>query len=100
MRKGKLSVDTLDVAAQLTNWLTPATSDMNGVRKLDGKRSGGLNTQATTLGGAVRQCDVKTEKSGPSQLNPLFSLWLMGYPTEWAHCAEQVTQLSRKSLRK
>ena len=165
MRKGKLSVDTLDVAAQLADWLTPATSDMNGVRKLDGKRSGGLNTQATTLwgtplanpangtpeaflqrkrkavtkgakmgisltdiqmqaksvlwptvtaqdniqmvgqynkktgttlGGAVRQCDVKTEKSGPSQLNPLFSLWLMGYPTEWGSCVVRGTQLSLK----
>ena len=27
-------------------WLPPATSDANGVRELDGKRSGGLNTQA------------------------------------------------------
>ena len=27
-----------------TGWLTPATSDTNGIRELDGKRSGGLNT--------------------------------------------------------
>lgn len=177
IRNGKLSVDTLDVAAQLAStWLTPTTSDMNGVRQLDGKRSGGLNTQVTglwatpntldhmalrseealkrqaqgarkgrtfpcnlreqvdercqeiyaesvlwptvttqdnsqlagqysktngtTLGGAVRQCDVKTEKSAPSQLNPRFSLWLMGYPTGWASCAERVTPSSRKSRQK
>jgi len=161
-------------------WLTPTTSDTNGVRELDGKRSGGLNTQATavpglwatpntldhmapkseeamkkqaqgarkgrtfpcnlreqvdvrsqeiyaesaslwptvttqdnaqmagqysktngtTLGGAVRQCNAKTEKSAPSQLNPRFSLWLMGYPIEWAYCAERVTPLSRRSRRK
>ena len=230
IRNGKLSVDTLDVAAQLAStWLTPTTSDMNGVRELDGKRSGGLNTQVTglwatpntldhmalrseealkrqaqgarkgrtfpcnlreqvdercqeiyaesselqlkattlwgtpvanpangspeaflerkrkavakgskmgvsltdiqmqaksvlwptvttkdnsqlagqysktngtTLGGAVRQCNVKTEKSAPSQLNPRFSLWLMGYPTGWASCAERVTPSSRKSRQK
>ena len=121
IRNGKWSVDTLDVAAQLTDWLTPTTSDTNGVRELDGKRSGGLNTQAntlwptvttqdnaqmagqysktngTTLGGAVRQCSAKTAKSGSYQLNPKFSLWLMGYPIEWASCAEQVTPLCRRS---
>ena len=90
IRNGKWSVDTLDVAAQLTDWLTPTTSDMNGVRKLDGRRSGGLNTQAN-------QCDAKTAKSGSYQLNPKFSLWLMGYPIEWASCAEQVTPLCRRS---
>ena len=90
IRNGKWSVDTLDVAAQLTDWLTPTTSDMNGVRRLDGKRSGGLNTQAN-------QCDARTEKSAPSQLNPRFSLWLMGFPIEWAYCGEQVTLLSRRS---
>ncbi len=124
IRNGDWSTDTLDAAVQLTHWLTPTTSDTNGLRKLDGKRSGGLNTQAntlwptvttqdnsqlagqysktngTTLGGAVRQCSAKTEKSGSSQLNPRFSLWLMGYPTEWACCAERVTRSSRKSRQK
>ena len=93
IRNGKWSVDRLDVAAQLTDWLTPTTSDMNGVRKLDGRRSGGLNTQAN-------QCNAKTEKSGSSQLNPRFSLWLMGYPTGWASCGEQVMPSSRKSPRR
>lgn len=175
--KGKRELPNI---AKLTDWLTPTTSDMNGVRKLDGKRSGGLNTQATavpglwatpntldhmapkseeamkkqaqgarkgrtfpcnlreqvdvrsqeiyaesaslwptvttqdnaqmagqysktngtTLGGAVRQCNAKTEKSGSSQLNPRFSLWLMGYPIEWGRCAERVTPLSRRSRQK
>ena len=36
--------------ALLTGWLTPATSDTNGVREMDGKRSGGLNTQANLTG--------------------------------------------------
>ena len=93
IRNGDWSTDTLDAAVQLTGWLTPTTSDMNGVRQLDGKRSGGLNTQAN-------QCNAKTAKSGSYQLNPRFSLWLMGYPIEWGRCAERVTPLSRKSRQK
>ena len=134
IRNGKWSTDTLDVAAQLTGWLTPTTSDMHGVRELDGKRSGGLNTQATTVfdlwttptrddttqrkkkyaqGGSSlshqssqvsgmesKPSSAKTEKSERSQLNPRFSLWLMGYPIEWACCAERVTRSSRKSRQK
>jgi hypothetical protein len=36
--------------AWLTGWLTPATSDTNGIREMDGKRSGGLNTQTALSG--------------------------------------------------
>ena len=35
-----------DSSSPQSAWLTPTTSDMNGVRELDGKRSGELNTQA------------------------------------------------------
>ena len=82
-------------------WLTPTTSDTNGVRRPDGKRSGGLNTQAAQVSGMEsKPSSAKTEKSAPSQLNPRFSLWLMGYPIGWSHCAERVTPLSRKSRQK
>ena len=43
---------------------------------------------------------LETENTGSSQLNPRFSLWLMGFPIEWAYCGERVTPLSRKSQRK
>ena len=43
---------------------------------------------------------AETESTARSQLNPRFSLWLMGYPIEWAYCAERVTRSSRKSLQK
>jgi hypothetical protein len=221
--RGKTEPASVSMAAQLTSWLTPTTSDMNGVRQMDGKRSGGLNTQAhaawptprvadtnnlnnsptvvqarVTKGratvaeiashnvsswpppthhnakeggypaeltrntiplGAMKhifawatpntmdymkprspeallrkktrpkeigmkfpnnlreQVDPKsqeiyasgkipqsstaeTENTAPSQLNPRFSLWLMGYPIEWAYCAERVMPLSRKRQRK
>jgi DNA (cytosine-5)-methyltransferase 1 len=39
---------------------------------------------------------AETESTAPSQLNPRFSLWLMGYPIEWAYSGERVTPLSRK----
>ena len=42
--------DQLGRQAQMASWLTPATSDTNGVRELDGKRSGGLNTQTQIAG--------------------------------------------------
>lgn len=137
IRNGKWSADRLDQAAQLTSqWLTPTTSDMNGTRKLDGKRSGGLNTQATLVNWPTPQArdykgssgrslkgqefDLPTAailptqvtgitpnkstaemvRSDSSQLNPRFSLWLMGYPIAWAYCAERVTPLSRRSQRK
>jgi hypothetical protein len=39
----------------------------------------------------------KVQTTGKGQLNPSFSLWLMGYPAEWLSCAPQATRLSRKS---
>jgi hypothetical protein len=35
-------------------------------------------------------CHAKTERRG--QLNPKFSLWLMGYPAEWASCGARAMQ--------
>jgi site-specific DNA-cytosine methylase len=153
-----------------SSWLTPTTSDTNGVRKPDGKRGLGLNTQAQSAWPTPRVADTnnlnnsptvvqarvtkgratvaeiashnvsswatptatdhsrgtkpprpqdtgipltqqvsglnqkpstaETESIAPSQLNPRFSLWLMGYPIEWAYSGERVTPLSRKRQRK
>jgi len=35
---------------------------------------------------------AETVASDAPRLNPQFSLWLMGYPTAWARCAERVTR--------
>jgi hypothetical protein len=161
---------SLDQAPQLVPWLTPTTSDMNGVRQMDGKRSGGLNTQVISAwptpthhnskeggypaeltrntiqlgamkhivawatpntmdhmkqrsdealarakqkagcsnlkdqipysGEAQKSSTAETESTAPSQLNPRFSLWLMGYPIEWAYSGERVMPSSRKRQRK
>jgi len=177
-KRGINGGNPMATAASLVPWLTPTTSDMNGVRELDGKRSGGLNTQVMSAwptpmssdnrdrgkfsspaiqrriqkgksielsmlvesinpwatpntmdhmkqrsdealfrakqkagcsnlkdqipysGQAQKSSIAETENIAPSQLNPRFSLWLMGYPTEWAYSGEAVTPLSRKRQRK
>jgi len=47
-----------------------------------------------TSGRRLSGYPVRTENSG--QLNPAFSLWLMGFGTEWVSCGEQVTPSFRK----
>jgi hypothetical protein len=53
-----------------------------------------------TSGPEANTYTAETGRPVKYQLNPRFSLWLMGYPIEWAYCGERVTPLSRKSQRK
>jgi len=97
--------------ATLAGWVTPSSRDW--------KDTPGMSTEATNPDGTTRKRvdqlprqaaltrgDLGTGRSGspaatgkPAALNPAFSLWLMGYPIEWARCAERVTRSSRKSPR-
>ena len=149
IRNGKVSTDTLDVAAQLTPWATPTATDPSRGTKPPRPQDTGIpltqqvselkpwatpNTmdhmklrsdeallrQATVArkgrtfpanlreqvdprsqeiyasGKIPQSSTAETESTAPSQLNPRFSLWLMGYPIEWAYSGERVTPLSRK----
>ena len=115
IRNGKLSTDTLDVVAQLVPWATPNTMDHLPKRspeamqhQYDTARKG--RTAPSNLREMVHDdcypgkiptpSFMGMENTVPSQLNPRFSLWLMGYPIKWVYCGEQVTPLSRKSRQK
>jgi hypothetical protein len=57
---------SLDQAPQLVPWLTSTTSDMNGLREMDGKRSGGLNTQAQSAWPTPRVADTNNLNNSPT----------------------------------
>lgn len=85
---------SLSMMVQAAAWPTPTTQSNVQIKGQYSKTTG------TTLAGAAQglsQSYVETIRSDISQLNPRFSLWLMGYGIEWAYCAERVTLLSRKS---
>jgi hypothetical protein len=55
--------------------------------------------QTHTAGWATPRHGKTTDMAG-WKLNPRFSLWLMGYPDEWACCGERAMQSSRKSRKR
>jgi hypothetical protein len=85
-------------AHQVSARPTPTAQDNDQV-------AGEYATNGTTLGGAVRMVNGPMSSGSPAQtgksdrplLNPRFSLWLQGYPIEWARCAERVTRSVRRS---
>ena len=96
-------VDRLPAAASLAGWATPTTRDH--------KDTGDLSGSMTRLDGKARNDTIPRQAHGltssgspaatgrPGQLNPAFSLWLMGYPAGWVSSGVLAMQLCR-SLRR
>ena len=91
----------LQAVALTAGWPTPSTRDQKGGYQGGRIRNGKISTDTldvvAQISGTASTSPAPTEK--PGALNPAFSLWLMGYPTEWASCGARATPSSRKSRR-
>jgi hypothetical protein len=74
------------------SWATPTANEK--VRSAEFQQGRELNPREA-LGPISSGSPAQTESKG--QLNPAFSLWLMGYPPEWLNCAPQAMPSCRKS---
>ena len=101
-KRGINGGNPMATAAAMVPWPTPSVRDYKDTGNLDKSRfrKSGKERHDTVprvaFGTAPPLSTAETANTVPSQLNHRFSLWLMGYPIEWAYCAERVTPLSRK----
>ena len=88
------------VAMLVSTWSTPTAMDGRRGSLPPRPQDTGhpLSQQVAGLGPTLSGSPAETGK--PGQLNPAFSLWLMGYPHAWVCCGAQVTRSSRKLVQR
>ncbi len=98
----------LAATAQLAGWPTPEAEEARrGFQNRNNGKKGSQKSLTTVAveslaqlsGPTQSESSAKTEKPAAFQLNPRFSLWLMGFPAEWAFCGARAMQSCRKSPR-
>lgn len=84
----------LPADASMAGWATPTSRDHK-----DGTAQSCENVPTNALlGRQVHGIPAETAKPAGYRLNPLFSLWLQGYPAEWASCGVRGMQSCPPSL--
>lgn len=79
---------------RVAGWATPTASET--VRSDEFRKGRELNAREA-LGMLPKSSPATMESIAGCPLNPRFSLWLQGFPVEWAFCGERVGRSSRKS---
>lgn len=95
--------NSAQMQAMVASWATPSARDWRSASGSDEFLAGRaeqtcgkpLSEQAFTQVG-VPSSGSPAETASTGQLNPAFSLWLMGYPDAWVSCGARAMQSFRK----
>ena len=88
----------LNVQATLAARPTPNAEDAESAGMRHSR--GVADTLSAQAGQDASRSNAETGRPAGFRLNPRFSLWLMGYPAEWASCGERAMQSCQKSRRR
>lgn len=102
---GRKHTASLEHAVKFAGWPTASSRDVKGGYEGGRIRDGKISTDtpdvvAQLTGTPADRTSAATESTASFRLNPRFSLWLMGFPDEWASCGERAMQSCRKLLRR
>jgi hypothetical protein len=104
---GRKHTVSLEHVAKFAGWATASARDWKSnsnnpewqAQRAQHARGKPLSEEAHALTSGPTPSGSPAETGKRGQLNPRFSLWLMGYPTAWACCGERVTRSYRNSQR-